>query len=90
MAEGFTGDTFRVDNLTGKPIDELEIVYNNLKNIGNIDILVNNVGGSLGSDSLLNDDIDKNYEIYKQYKNYNTKKEFGFIKQKIVLLKNAY
>lgn len=43
-------------------IDSLnELVKNAEKNIGNIDILVNNVGGSLGSDSLLNDDIE-NYE----------------------------
>ena len=38
-----------------------ELVNKAEKNIGNIDILVNNVGGSLGSDSLLNDDIE-NYE----------------------------
>ena len=49
MAEGFTGDTFRIDNLTGQPIDELEVVYNNLKNIGNIDLM------SIDNDEKLND-----------------------------------
>jgi hypothetical protein len=48
MAEGFTGDTFRIDNLTGQPIDELEVVYNNLKNIGNIDLI------SIDNDEKLN------------------------------------
>jgi len=49
MAEGFTGDTFRIDNLTGQDIDELEVVYNNLKNIGNIDLI------SIDNDEKLND-----------------------------------
>ena len=48
MAEGFTGDTFRVDPLTGQDIDELEVVYNNLKNIGNIDLM------SIDNDEKLN------------------------------------
>jgi hypothetical protein len=48
MAEGFTGDTFRIDNLTGQSIDELEVVYNNLKNIGNIDLI------SINNDEKLN------------------------------------
>tara|TARA_R100000656_G_scaffold77391_1_gene57083 strand:- start:5816 stop:7579 length:1764 start_codon:yes stop_codon:yes gene_type:complete len=49
MAEGFTGDTFRVDPLTGQDIDELEVVYNNLKNINNIDLM------SINNDKKLND-----------------------------------
>jgi len=54
----YIGIKHEIDN----DIDSLnELVNKAEKDIGDIDILVNNVGGSLGSDSLLKDDIE-NYE----------------------------
>ena len=54
MAAGFSGDSFRLDELTGKPIDELQIVY---------DFSKNNAGTNL-----LSIDSDEKLDIFRESK----------------------
>jgi len=68
-------------------IDSLsELVNKAEKDIGDIDILVNNVGGSLGSDSLLKDDLE-NYEKVFNLNFWSSLKLMKIISKKMIINK---